>query len=73
MARHEIESEITGIVHTVEISVGDTVDEGDVLLFLESMKMQIPVETPRSGTVAEILVQREDTVEEGQRVAVIES
>ena len=73
MARHEIESEVTGIVYTVEISVGDTVDEGDALLFLESMKMQIPVEAPRSGTVVEILVQRQDTVQEGQRVAVIES
>ena len=73
MARHEIESEVTGVVWKVEVSVGDTVKIGDVLIILESMKMEIPVESTESGTVAELLVQPEDLVEEDQVVVVIES
>ena len=73
MARHEVESEATGIVWKVEVSIGDTVEEGDVLFILECMKMQIPVEAPEAGTVAELLVQPDDSVEEDQLVAVIES
>ena len=73
MARHEIESEVTGVVWKVEVSVGDTVKIGDVLIILESMKMEIPVESTESGTVAEVLVQPEDLVEEDQVVVVIES
>ena len=73
MARYEVESEVTGIVWKVEVSIGDTVEEGDVLFILECMKMQIPVEAPEAGTIAELLVQPEDLVEEDQLVAVIES
>ena len=73
MARHEVESEVTGIVWKVEVSVGDTVEEGDVLMILESMKMEIPVETTVAGTVAELHVQSEDLVAEDQVVAVIKS
>ena len=73
MSRHEVECEVTGVVGTVEVSVGDTVAEGDVLFIVESMKMQIPVEVAEAGTVAEILVQPGDSVEEDQLIAVIES
>ncbi len=47
MARVEIESEVTGKVWKVEVGVGDHVAEGDILVILESMKMEIPVESPR--------------------------
>lgn len=73
MARHNVESEVTGTVWKVETSVGDSVDEGDVLMILESMKMEIPVESPTAGTVAELLVTPEDAVEEDQLIAVVES
>ena len=73
MARHEIESEVTGNVWKVEVSVGDSVAEGDILIILESMKMEIPVEAPEAGTVLELLVKPEDSVEEDQVVAVVES
>ena len=73
MARHNVESEVTGTVWKVETSVGDFVDEGDVLMILESMKMEIPVESPSTGTVAELLVAPEDAVEEDQLIAVVES
>ena len=73
MARHEVESEVTGIVWKVEVSVGDTVEKGDVLMILESMKMEIPVEATEAGTVAELLVHAEELVEVDQVVAVIET
>ena len=47
-------------------------DLGDVVMILESMKMEIPVEAPADGTIAELLVQEEDQVEEDQVVAVID-
>ncbi len=73
MARIEVESEVTGSVWKVEVEVGDSVSEGDVLIILESMKMEIPVESPQGGSVAELLVKPEDSVEEDQVVAIIES
>ena len=72
MARYSVESEVTGTVWKVEVAVGDNVTEGDVLVILESMKMEIPVESPQAGTVTELLVQPEDSVEEDQVVAFIE-
>jgi len=53
------------------VQVGDSVAEGDVLIILESMKMEIPVESPAAGTIAEILVAPEDAVEEDQLLAVL--
>jgi biotin carboxyl carrier protein len=71
MARVEIESEVTGKVWKVEVGVGDHVAEGDILVILESMKMEIPLESPEAGTVAELLVAPDEPVQEDQVVAVI--
>jgi len=68
----EIRSEVTGNVWKIEVSVGDHVDAEDVLLILESMKMEIPVEVPSGGTLTEFLVAEGDAVEEDQVVAIIE-
>ena len=73
MARLEIESEVTGNVWRVEVKAGAHVDAGDVLMILESMKMEIPVEAPESGTVAELLVAEEDAVQEDQVIAILET
>ncbi len=73
MARLQVESEVTGNVWKVEVEAGARVAEGDVLLILESMKMEIPVEAPAAGTVAEVLVKVEDSVQEDQVVAVLET
>ena len=73
MARLEVESEVTGNVWKVEVQAGARVEEGDVLLILESMKMEIPVEAPQAGTVAELRVAVEDSVSEDQVVAVLET
>ncbi|MBQ61240.1 MAG: acetyl-CoA carboxylase biotin carboxyl carrier protein subunit [Gammaproteobacteria bacterium] len=72
MSRLEIRSEVTGNVWKIEVSVGDHVDAEDVLLILESMKMEIPVEVPSGGTLTEFLVAEGDAVEEDQVVAIIE-
>ena len=73
MARHDVESEVTGNVWKVLLEPGASVSEGDVIMILESMKMEIPVEATVAGTLAEVLVVPEDQVEEDQVVAVIES
>lgn len=67
----EIESEVTGNVWKVEVNVGDRVAAGDVLIILESMKMEIPIEAPVAGTVSELRVKKEDAVQEGQVVVVL--
>jgi len=72
MSRIEIASEVTGKVWKVETKVGDRVEEEDVLLILESMKMEIPVEATCAGTVTELLVSEKDAVEEDQVLVIIE-
>ena len=61
-----VEAHITGTVWTVEVSVGDEIDEGDVVVIIESMKMEMPVEAEQGGIVAEILCSSGQAVEEGQ-------
>lgn len=73
MARIEVTAEVTGNVWKIEAAVGDTVEADDVIMILESMKMEIPVEAPAAGTLAEILVKEEDPVDEDQVVAIIET
>ncbi len=73
MARFEIESEVQGNVWKVEVAVGTEVSAGDVLIILESMKMEIPVEAPVSGRVIELRVKPEDAVAEEEVLAVIET
>jgi len=52
--------------------VGQQVAEGDELVVLESMKMEIPVVAPEAGTVSQLLVGAGDPVQEGALLAVIE-
>ena len=72
MARIEVKSEITGTVWQLKAKPGDQVAEGDTLIVIESMKMEIPVITEDGGTVKEILVKEKDPVAEGQVVAILE-
>jgi acetyl-CoA carboxylase biotin carboxyl carrier protein len=62
----DICSEVSGTIWKIEFKVGDKVASGDVLIIVESMKMEIPVEAPRSGVVTAIRVQEGDTIAEGQ-------
>ena len=68
----DIEAHITGTVWKVEVAVGDTVEEGDTVVILESMKMEMPVEAEDEGTVKEILVQEGQSVSEGDTLVVLE-
>ena len=60
-----IEAHITGTVWKIEVSPGDTVDEGDTVVILESMKMEMPVEAEDAGVVKEISVEEGQAVSEG--------
>ena len=73
MARLEVATEVTGIVWKIEVNAGDNLAAEDVIMILESMKMEIPVEAPSAGKLVEILVQEEDSVDEDQVVAIIET
>lgn len=73
MAIHRIESQVSGTVWKVECQTGAAVADGDTLLIIESMKMEIPVDAPGAGTLRELLVAEGDTVTEGQVLAVVAS
>ncbi len=64
-----VESPVAGVVWKVRTTVGSTVAAGEVLLVIESMKMEIPVEAPTAGTVTELLVVEGDAVGEDDPVA----
>ncbi|MCH8131997.1 MAG: biotin/lipoyl-binding carrier protein [Deltaproteobacteria bacterium] len=68
----EVEAQIAGNVWKIEKAVGDELAEEDVILIIESMKMEIPVEAPCSGRLSEIRVAEGDSIEEGLVLAVIE-
>ena len=73
MAREEVESEVTGTVWKIETKGGDKVAEGDVLMIIESRKMEIPVLATDAGTIAEFQVEEAEPVAEGQVVVVLET
>jgi acetyl-CoA carboxylase biotin carboxyl carrier protein len=60
-----VKAHIAGTVWKVEVAVGDSVSEGQTVVILESMKMEMPVEAPASGRVARILAASGQAVEEG--------
>jgi acetyl-CoA carboxylase biotin carboxyl carrier protein len=68
----DVEAHITGTVWKIEVAVGDTVAEGDTVLILESMKMEMPVEAEDEGTVKAILVEEGQSVSEGDSLVVLE-
>jgi len=68
----EVRAEITANVWQVRIEVGAEVAEGDELVILESMKMEIPVTAPTAGTVTDIKVAPDDKVTEGDVVVVLQ-
>lgn len=65
----DIKAHITGTLWKITAQVGDELDEEDVVMILESMKMEMPVEAPVDGTLMEILVKENDSIQEGQVVA----
>ena len=68
----EIKAELIGSLWKIVAQVGQRVEEDETIMVLESMKMEIPVTSPISGTVTAILVSEGEVVQEGQTVAVVE-
>jgi acetyl-CoA carboxylase biotin carboxyl carrier protein len=67
----KVRSEVSGSVWKIEVTVGQQVQEGDTLLIVESMKMEIPVTAGSAGTVTEILVAEGEAVVDDQVIIVL--
>ena len=67
----DVPAHITGTVWKIETKVGDQVKAGDVLVILESMKMEMPVEAPEDGKVSEIRCKEAQPVNEGDVLVVL--
>lgn len=72
MSSTNIEAVVTGKVWKIQAQVGTQVQADDVVMILESMKMEIPIVAPAAGTLSAILVNEGDSVEEGQTIATLE-
>jgi biotin carboxyl carrier protein len=72
VAKETVEVPITGKIMSVEVKVGDSVKEGDVICILESMKMENPILAAVGGKVMEIGVKAEQVVKPGEMIAIIE-
>jgi acetyl-CoA carboxylase biotin carboxyl carrier protein len=68
----DVEAHITGTVWKTEVAVGDQVADGDTVVILESMKMEMPVETEDDGVVKEIRCEEGQSVQEGDVLVVLE-
>ena len=68
----EVKAPMVGKILRIVVNVGDKVEEGDEVVILEAMKMEMPIPAPASGTVKEIKVKEGDNVETDQVLAVIE-
>jgi acetyl-CoA carboxylase biotin carboxyl carrier protein len=67
----DVKAHITGTVWKIEAKPGSKVSEGDTVIILESMKMEMPVEAPCAGTITEIKIKEGEAVNEDQVLAVI--
>jgi len=68
----DVEAHITGTVWKIECQVGDSIEEGETVVILESMKMEMPVEAEDPWTVKEILCEEGQAVNEGDTLVVLE-
>ena len=73
MELFKVTSETAGTIYRIEQNAGNTVDEGDVILILESMKMEIEILAEKKGIIKSFLVEEGDLVQEGQHLADIET
>ncbi|WP_374467233.1 acetyl-CoA carboxylase biotin carboxyl carrier protein subunit [Ferrovibrio sp.] len=69
----EIKADVTGKVWKIEAEAGASLAGGDIVMILESMKMEIPVEAPKAGRLAALIVAEGDSVKEGQVLAKLEA
>ena len=69
---HQVLAEMVANVWKVVVAAGDSVSDGDTLVILESMKMEIPVLAELAGTVSEVAVAEGDVVQEGDVLVVVD-
>lgn len=67
----EVKANMAGNMWKIVVKVGDTVEAGEQVAILESMKMEIPIETEIAGEVSEIKINEGDFVSEGDTVVVL--
>ncbi|MED5277431.1 MAG: acetyl-CoA carboxylase biotin carboxyl carrier protein subunit [Actinomycetota bacterium] len=67
----KLETPVQGVVWKVVAKVGQSVEAGEAILIIESMKMEIPIESSSSGTVRELLVSEGDQVQQDSVVAIL--
>ena len=68
----KIKTEIQAVIWKINVEVGQKVDIGDTVVILESMKMEIPIESEFSGIVKETLINEGDQVNEDQELIILE-
>ena len=68
----QLETPVQGTVWKVVAKIGQTVQVGETVLIIESMKMEIPIESPRTGIVRKLLITEGDQVEQDSVVAILE-
>ena len=73
MPEIKIVTEVAGRVCAVAVAAGGRINQGDDVVMVEAMKMEIPASSPSAGTIKSILVALDDLVAEGQAVAVLET
>jgi len=71
MPEIKIVTEVAGRICSTPVQVGGTVADGDDVVVVEAMKMEIPVPSPASGTITSLLVKLDDVVAEGQAIAIV--
>jgi biotin carboxyl carrier protein len=72
MAQEIIEAPLPGKIMCVEVTMGNTVEEGGVICVIEAMKMENPILSPAKGSVIEVAVSPGQVVKTGEKIAVIE-
>jgi acetyl-CoA carboxylase biotin carboxyl carrier protein len=68
----EVEAHITGTVWKIECDIGQQIEEGDTVVILESMKMEMPVEAEDDGVVKQIICEEGQAVSEGDTLVILE-
>lgn len=73
MPEIKVVTEVAGRICATPVQVGGTVADGDEIVLVEAMKMEIPVPSPAAGTLISLLVKIDDLVAEGQAIAIVAS
>ena len=73
MPEIKIIAEVAGRICAVPAEVGSTINEGDDVVFVEAMKMEIPVASPAAGKIKSMIVAVDDVVAEGQLLGTVET